>query len=500
MMNLKKINLIKIKLYNNDFFYEIENICRIFFPHSKILFVEIDKSINKNEDFICINLDKTKNSNIMLSVHTNIDGIKNNKILVIRRKHISDKDIELKICVMLFRILSKITKIESKWGVLTGVRPIKLFHSLSTRKGIEYSMDYFKNRLLVSDEKIRLVRDIEYNQYKILKLSDKKSFSLYISIPFCPSRCAYCSFVSQSVEKSMKLIPEYLELLKKELIYTAHIVKELDLRLEAIYIGGGTPTVLSVCQLEFLMNSVIENFDMKFCREFTVEAGRPDTINEEKLKVLKNFKDIRISINPQTFNDNVLKIIGRNHTSQDTIKAFQMAKDLGISNINMDLIAGLPEDTFMSFHNTIEKALDMKPESITLHTLSVKRASNILETDGDIQKNNDSLREMLNFAYKAFFECDYNPYYLYRQSKILGNMENTGWAKKGFEGIYNVYIMEEIHSIIACGAGAVTKLKNPINGKIERIFNFKFSYEYVNRFDEIIKRKDKVKNFYEEFQ
>ncbi len=500
-MALNNTDLIKIKLSHKDFSYEIENVCRIFFPNWKISFVEFDDFIDEKVNFISINVDNLKNNAIIISVSANINDKKDNKTETILKRQASEKDIELKVCVLVFKILSEITITKPKWGVLTGVRPIKLFHALSVHNGIEYSMDYFKNELLVSDEKVNLARNIEANQNKFLKSPDKKSFSLYISIPFCPSRCAYCSFVSQSVEKSIKLIPEYLKLLEKELIYTAKIIKELNLKLESVYIGGGTPTVLEPYQLKTLIDIVITNFDMLSCKEFTIEAGRPDTITKEKLKVLKNsFPNIRVSINPQTFNDNVLKIIGRRHTSQDTVRAFEMARTVGISNINMDLIAGLPGDNFISFCNTIQKILEIEPESITLHTLSVKRASNIFETGNDIYKNNKEIDKMLNFAYGSFPKFNYNPYYLYRQSKMLGNTENTGWAKKGFEGIYNIYIMEEIHSIIACGAGAVTKLKKPMENKIERIFNFKFSYEYINRFDEIIKRKGTVRNFYEEFQ
>lgn len=500
IMILKNTDLIKIKLENKNFSYEIENVCRIFFPNCKVFFVDCDNFLSEYENFICIKLDNSQSNTIIISVYANINGKTNNKTAVISQEKISDKDIELKICVLIFKILSEITTIKPKWGILTGVRPIKLFHSLSVNNGIKYSMDYFRTELLVSDEKINLAKNIEENQNEFLKASDKKSFSLYVSIPFCPSRCAYCSFVSQSVEKSIKLIPNYLELLKKELIYTAKIVNRLDLKLESIYVGGGTPTVLEPSQLKALIDTVLGNFDMTFCQEFTIEAGRPDTITQEKLEVLKSFNDIRVSINPQTFNDSVLKIIGRRHTSEETIRAFEMARRAGISNINMDLIAGLPSDDFISFRKTVQKALEMEPESITLHTLSVKRASNIFETGNDIYKSTGEIDKMLNFAYTAFSESGYKPYYLYRQSKMLGNTENTGWAQKGFEGVYNIYIMEELHSIIACGAGAVTKLKSPIDNKIERIFNFKFSYEYINRFDEIIKRKDKVKNFYEEFQ
>ena len=493
-------NTVAVFLTNNKFLYEIENLIRLFFPLHKIKFYEYTNFGGDLSNFICITIDKSKINNIILTVDVNLNGVKVTKNMLVKN-FLSEDDICLQICQIIFEVLSSITKIHPKWGIITGIRPVKLFRSLLDSRGIEYAEEYFKNKLLVSEKKIKLAEEVNLYENNVINDSDINSFSLYVSIPFCPSKCIYCSFVSQSVEKSIKLIPVYLDLLIKELKYTAAMAKSLNLKLETIYIGGGTPTVLNSLQLENLISTIFESFDTDNCREFTVEAGRPDTLDSEKINVFSKFKDIRISINPQTFNDNVLKIIGRKHTSYDTIKAFEMARSAGLHSINMDLIAGLPEDSYESFCDTIDKTIHLSPDFVTLHTLAIKRAANILEKNSiNVNKNDLIVEKMLDKAYSALFNSGYHPYYLYRQSKMIGNMENTGWAKAGLNGLYNIYIMDETHSILACGAGAVTKLKNPFNFNIKRIFNFKYDYEYISRFNEIIERKGQVRNFYEEFQ
>lgn len=493
---------IKIFLINNDFLYEIENLVRLFLPYYKIDFWESDTDTVSlsDENYIYIKVDKTQALGLILIVRVYLNGIKKESKLALHRDNTLDRDIELEISGMLFKILSEITKVHPKWGIITGVRPVKLFRSVLKGHTVKYCTDYFKNKFLADPQKIELAAKVNSYEQKVIELSKKNSFSLYVSIPFCPSRCAYCSFVSQSVEKSIKLIPDYLNLLTKEIKYTAKIAEDLSLRLETIYIGGGTPTVLSCDDLRSLINVIVENFDTSSCREFTVEAGRPDTLDKEKIDMLSSFENIRVSINPQTFNDSVLQIIGRKHTANDTFRAVELAKNAGISNINMDLIAGLPGDSYRSFCDTIKKTIALNPSFVTIHTLAVKRASNIVKNRTDIPQNSLFVEKMLEKAYSSLSSAGYHPYYLYRQSKMVDNMENTGWAKGNLNGLYNIYIMDETHTILACGAGAVTKLKNPFNFQIKRIFNFKFAYEYISRFNEIIERKGQVTNFYEEFQ
>ena len=331
----------------------------------------------------------------------------------------------------------------------------------------------------------------------IRALSKPESVSMYISIPFCPSRCSYCSFTSHAIEKAAKLIPQYVDLLCEELRDTAMLMDELGLHLETVYMGGGTPTVLDPEQMDRVLSTARSSFDFSGVRELTVEAGRPDTITPEKLEVMKKNGVDRISINPQTMDDEVLSLIGRKHTAKDVIDAFNMARSFGFDNINMDLISGLPGDDFDKFRRTVDSVLELDPENITLHTLTVKRSANLVN---DAQKMlSRTVDEMNEHAFHCFDEAGYYPYYLYRQKGTVEALENTGFCKPGKEGIYNVFIMDETHSILATGAGGVTKMKDPHGPKIERIFNFKFPYEYVDRFDLMNERKEQVKDFYERY-
>lgn len=468
---------------NHKFHYEMENLCRAF------LFTENVAVIHE--------FDKPEAPYILTSVY---DEVRVELCAGDTRKaltaELSDDD-ELQMGILLYRLLSEFCGTELPWGILTGVRPIKLFSKLAAERGEEEAERYFIETLLVSDDKIRLARQVHENQRAILSRSGRRSFSLYVSIPFCPTRCNYCSFVSQSIEKAKKLIDDYLPLLLSEIRYTAEIARELRLRLESVYVGGGTPTTLSAEQLDILLSEIRADFDMSGCAEFTVEAGRPDTVTREKLLALKRHGVTRISINPQTFNDSVLERIGRRHSSRQTLDAFALARELGFDNINMDLIAGLTSDTPESFRATIDTVLRLSPESVTVHTLAVKRSARLSSEDAAREYGYTS--QMLAYAAEKLSADGFEPYYLYRQSKMLSNLENIGWAKQGFFSPYNVYIMEETHSILACGAGAVTKLRDTASDYIERIFNFKYPYEYISRFDELIQRKERVKAFYGEY-
>lgn len=473
---------------NHRFHYELENLTRAFFPNEKIAVISCDI------------IPDTLDSPYILTVYgedmsVSVDFQDFSKKLTCN----SGGDEELSMATLLYEILKEYTGINLSWGLLTGVRPIKLFRRLKGNYGEQGAKDYFRNSLLVSEEKTQLASLTCDNEQKILDISDERSFSLYISIPFCPTRCSYCSFVSQSVEKAQHLIPEYVRLLCKEIEITADIAKRLNLRLETVYIGGGTPTTLSAEHLSELLKAVRENFDMTTCREFTVEAGRPDTITEDKLVALKEGGCDRLSVNPQTLSNKVLENIGRRHTVEDFYRSFELARKVGFGHINTDLIAGLPGDTPEGFRKTMRGICELSPESVTVHTLSMKRSSNLTGNNMQIYKEDcEAVREMLSDAYSSLSTSGLAPYYLYRQSRMLGNMENTGWSKKGFEGLYNVYIMDETHTILACGAGAVTKLRDFRSDRIERIFNFKYPYEYNARFDELMARKDAIVGFYKD--
>ena len=468
---------------NHTFHYEMENLCRAF------LFTE-DVAVFHEYDTLSVPY-------ILTSVREEV-----RVELCIDSAHETltaplCEDNELCMGQLLYQLLSKAYGKKLPWGILTGVRPIKLFSKLAAKDGAEKAASYFRETLYVSDEKIALAQQVRENQQAILARSDRHSFSLYVSIPFCPTRCHYCSFVSQTVERAKKLVEQYLPLLHEEMRSTAKIAKELNLRLESVYIGGGTPTTLSAEQLDVLLSEIEADFDMSRCAEFTVEAGRPDTVTREKLLTLKKHAVTRISINPQTFNDSVLEHIGRRHDSRQTLDAYRLARELGFDNINMDLIAGLTTDTPESFENTIQIVRDLDPESVTVHTLAVKRSARM--NAADAVKEQAYTAQMLAYAKEQLTEGGWEPYYLYRQSKMLSNLENIGWAKKGYFSPYNVYIMEETHSILACGAGAVTKLRDTDSDYLERIFNFKYPYEYISRFDELIERKARVVGFYGEY-
>lgn len=381
--------------------------------------------------------------------------------------------------------------------MVTGIRPVKKINELMER-GLDKPeiFSVLKEKYYVSDEKLELAYSTAVTQSDALNALDKRSYSLYVSIPFCPSRCSYCSFVSHSIESAgaKKLLPDYVKKLCEEIALTVETAKELDLRLDTVYIGGGTPTVLSADQLAEVMSAVKKNFDISKIREYTVEAGRSDTITEKKLEIIRDFGATRISVNPQTMNDSVLEAIGRRHTAKDVVSAFETARRLGFGNINMDVIAGLPTDTPESFAQTIETLCGMDPESITIHTLTVKRSSALFSEEE--RRIDGRIGEMVGSGQKCLLGAGYLPYYLYRQKNTVENLENVGFAKAGYECLYNIYIMEEAQTILAAGAGGSTKLVNTETGKIERLFNYKFPYEYISRYDKMIAKKAGIVKFF----
>ena len=471
---------------NHNFHFELENLTRLFFPNEKITVIR-DFSEPQPPYIYTEVSDK-------ITISVNIGSFNKSETAV---KKLTDDDNELVSAQLLYKLLCDFTGLTQPWGILTGVRPVKLLRKLAEESNEEQAVKKFENDFFVSNEKIALSRETEHNERKILELSRPESFSLYVGIPFCPSRCSYCSFVMASIERAEKLIEPYTKLLCEEIKRTAEIANKLGLRLETVYFGGGTPTTLSAEQLDTVLRTVNKSFDMSTCREFTVEAGRPDTIDSAKLFALKENKVDRISINPQTTNDEVLKTIGRKHTAQQFFDAFELARKCGFDNINTDLIAGLPTDTPESFKNSLDSIVKLNAECITVHTLCMKRASR-LTTEGvtlDLQQARDA-REMLAYTQNILGQNEYIPYYMYRQSRMVGNLENVGWSKRGFESLYNVYVMDETHTILACGSGGVTKLKRNNPDYLERIFNFKYPYEYIDRFDELIQRKSGIMQFY----
>ena len=490
----------QLVFYGHDFKYEVESLCKLFFPCVKceLIYDSLD-FLNSQDDFIFTRVLKKCGAGLCYA-YVRV-GDKTYKKSVSLKNGIEnfEKECEISLCTVLYKVLSKCTGITPEWGILTGIRPVKRIQKyISDGMTDDNIINHLSRKYLVSENKARLGIETAKAQRPILKTADNFSYSLYVAIPFCPSRCSYCSFISQSAaDKNVyKLIPEYLECLYKELEYTANIAKALGLTLKTVYIGGGTPTVLSAEQLAELTEKVAEYFDFSHVTEYTVEAGRPDSISEEKLRAIKSAGATRISINPQTLNDEVLQRIGRKHTSEQFFESFELARKLGFNNINTDFIAGLPKDDLESFYHSIDSASRLSPENITVHTLAMKKAARIYENAHGQAEYSGDTGKMVEYARNKLSQNGYRPYYLYRQKNTVENLENVGYAKPGFECVYNVYIMEETHTILACGASASTKLVNIDKSYIERVFNYKYPFEYIRGFDAIQQRKKGIIDFY----
>ena len=461
--------------------YEPENVARLFFADASLV-----RRLPRKEDAVLARAGRRLMAGVRLG---------GRRTVLYAPRPAGEKQAEYELASLVYELLKQVTDIRPPWGKLTGVRPVRIIHD---RRAAGLSEEDIR-RLFVekydcTEEKFRLAKSIADLQKPILAARGPRDYSLYIGIPFCPSRCSYCSFVSRTIGRDQKLVQPYVDKLCEEVREMKRQAEHCGLNLKTIYIGGGTPTSLSADQLRQLMGTVRECFDLSRLEEYTVEAGRPDCTDAEKLAVIKEYGASRISINPQTFNDQVLANIGRKHSAQDILRCFDEARQVGHGNINMDLIAGLPGDTVESFAASLEQAIALDPENITVHTLTLKRASNLVIENRD--EAYADVAAMVELANQRLAAAGYRPYYLYRQKNTLKNLENTGWCKPGYEGYYNIYIMEEIHSILSAGAGGSTKLCQPGGSRIERIFNYKYPAEYIDGFDEILRRKEGVSAFY----
>ena len=381
------------------------------------------------------------------------------------------------------------------WGALTGIRPGKIVSSyLESGMSDRAAASRLCREYDASPQRAELCLHSAHAGLAAKKSLAKNDICLYIGIPFCPTRCAYCSFVSQSVEKSIKLIPPFLDALALEIDATAKAVRELGLRVVSIYMGGGTPTTLSAGQLDALCTHIESAFDLSALREYTVEAGRPDTITEDKLLVLRAHGVGRLSVNPQSMRDEVLRIIGRRHSAQNIVEALEKVRSVGGFAVNMDLIAGLPGDDPDGFALTMADVLALAPENITVHTLSLKKGSRIT-LEGTPIPDGAAVSVMLDTAMESLRGSGYRPYYLYRQKFMSGGFENVGWTKPGYDNLYNICIMEELCSIISMGGGASTKLVTG-TGRLERVFAPKYPQEYIAGIERVCADKSKVKEFY----
>lgn len=385
---------------------------------------------------------------------------------------------------------------EPPWGALTGVRPVKL-PTRAMKRGMTpaQAKGELEREYRVSPLRAQLALDCAQASLAVDRTLAPNQVSLYLGIPFCPTRCAYCSFVSADVGRTLKLVEPYLEGMLAEVDAAARAMEQAGLRIRSLYMGGGTPTTLSADQMDRLLTRCRQVLPLADCTEYTVEAGRPDTITREKLEVLAKHGIGRISINPQTLEDPVLEAIGRKHLAADIRAAYALAREVGFACVNMDLIAGLSGDSFDGFCRSLQGVLDMGPENITVHTLALKKGSTLMEHGGALP-GGDEVERMLDVSQKTLREAGYLPYYLYRQKYMSGSLENVGWAKPGFESLYNIVMMEELQTVISIGSGGVTKLVDPEAGRIVRLTNPKYPRDYLGALDKVLAQKAELAAFY----
>ncbi len=395
-----------------------------------------------------------------------------------------------------FEAARTLTGATPAWGALTGIRPAKLAAGLLEEGKSEAETDaILRDTYFVSDSRRKLCLPCAKAGLEAKAGLAENEISLYVGIPFCPTRCAYCSFVSNSVEKSFHLVEPYLQALLAEVDSAAEMMKELGLRVRSFYMGGGTPTTLTAEQMDRLLDRLNGRFDLANAVERTVESGRPDTITAEKLAVLRRNGMDRISVNPQSMDDRVLSAIGRRHSGDDIREAMEQVRRAGFPHVNMDLIAGLPEDTPESFRRTLDEVIAFGTDNITIHTLSLKKGSRIT-LEGTRIPTVEEVSAMLDYAAPALEEAGFAPYYLYRQKYMSGSFENVGWCRPGGTGWYNIYIMEELHTILSLGAGGSTKMVDPARNHIERVFNLKYPQEYIQRPEKIAANQAAFRAFY----
>lgn len=469
---------INIELNDESFRYDIYQIFNIFYTFDDI---SINKSISY--DF---KVDVSENE-----IHIKYQDIESSFSIADNKKELIKKSV--------FIFLTKLTGEKYPWGIMVGIRPSKIASSLiSEGKTEEEIIEIYKENYLASEEKSKLCIDVARKEEEFLSVS-KDKISIYIGMPFCPTRCLYCSFASNPISSCKKQVPGYLEALKKEIIAINNYIIEKSLKVNTVYFGGGTPTSINNDEFEDLMEIINKELIIPFnpC-EFTVECGRPDSITQEKLLTMKKYKVSRISINPQSMNNNTLKTIGRGHTKEAVLEKFKLARELGFPNINMDIIVGLPGEGINEVNNTFREIRSLEPDSLTVHGMSIKRASRLHEElvlGRELYRPSQlELEEMYDKTRFLAEELDMDAYYMYRQKNMVGNMENIGYSKNGSECIYNIVMIEDIETIVALGADAVSKVVFTEENRIERFANVKDVKEYINRIDEMIDNKINLLN------
>ena len=489
--------MIRIVLSDRTFEYDVRSLTKAFFKNEDMEVVDIDSDCDEAEftfkvftsdDEIKLELVSKKkdiNKELIEDISRKIGNVPNELEYKAKYKNILKR--------LIYRLLSETLDIVLPWGTLTGIRPSKIvYEQLEKDSSDDEIRKFMKETYLTDDNKIELALEIAHREKYILEDIDyKNGYSLYIGIPFCPTRCSYCSFTSYPLEKYENVVEDYIDALIKEMEYASTMIKNKILT--TVYIGGGTPTTLSASQVDRIINKLKELWDFSTVREFTVEAGRPDSITRDKLQVLKDQGVTRISINPQSMRQKTLDLIGRKHTIESIVNAFNLAREVGHKNINMDLILGLPGETIEDVRFTLDEIKKLNPDNLTVHTLAIKRAAYLnIYKDKYEKLLPEHVTDMVDETFRFGKANGYVPYYMYRQKNMTDNLENIGYAKPGLEGIYNILIMEERQNILALGAGAVCKFVDYKNNRIERVDNVKSLKDYIERIDDMIEKK---KNF-----
>lgn len=483
--------MVYVRLVGHDFKYEVGELVKLFFFSEKIGFVEDHVEAEES----CILIENSISGDGKLSetviyldgevVSREVEDISSIDMLELDEK----KQLKTGIKKSIYKAIAKLKSRKTPWGILTGIRPTKIIHSLTEKdRTVPEIKSLLAREYLVSDEKIALIDGIAETERQYIYPLDKDRYSIYISIPFCPTRCVYCSFPSNSLKGELQVPEVYVDRLIEEISGTMPMLE--GKRIHTVYIGGGTPTTLSPSQISRVMEEVYRHFGREEIAEFTVEAGRPDTITGEKLRVMKSYGVNRISINPQTMNGATLAAIGRSHSPKDIVDSFELAREIGFENINMDIIVGLPGEGEAEVARTMDEIEKLKPENLTVHTMAVKRSSKMKE---EIESYNLAeqmqIERMLEITRHSAGDMGMQPYYMYRQKQILGNFENIGYALPERECIYNIMMMEEKETIMAFGAGAISKVYYPYEDRFERVPNVKNLDDYIGRVAEMVERK-----------
>lgn len=487
----------KLELIGHDEKYALEQSLLTLFPGEKPVYGTVDKTADTRWARVTLT---EEDERVQVTTELGVDGksaAHSYDYPLSGTEYEKEGQRRHAVGISFFGAAKDLLGISPAWGSLTGVRPSKVALSLIREGGKKRAEKELQELYCVTPARARLAIEAADAGIRAAAELEPNDISLYVGIPFCPTRCAYCSFVAQSVEKSFSLVEPYLEALFDEITAAGQLVRELGLNVKSFYMGGGTPTTLSASQMDALLTAVNRNFDLSDCVEYCIEAGRPDTIDREKLQVLLDHGADRISVNPQSLEPRVLSAIGRKHSPEDIEKAMELATSMGFPHVNMDLIAGLPADTPEGFRRTLDTCLTFGADNITVHTLSLKKGSRILLEGLPIPSAED-VAAMLDYADPALREKGFAPYYLYRQKYMSGSFENVGWCISGAEGLYNIYIMEELHSILSLGAGGSTKMVDAKRNRIERVFHPKFPLEYIQRPEKLTENLEAFRRFHQE--